>query len=275
MPKTFVKTPQLNSYLYDICYNLPEEKIRRLPIKYRRILFTERGTRGFCEKSTIDEKLHFFHLIGLTNSLTIFPETIKGKNQTKEFFKNYEEGKIAAAQKDSVVLNVYVSCDKQLSHLMGLMAMNLSGNGYRINLDYNKTAFHLKDWSKQLKTADGNTFDETIDSADLIVKTMLNTIDSSYRSDLLHEITQMDIRLLLFMYLNRSRYISKEYIWSFFITSATKGKVTSAIKRMHQDGFIQKHIDWKNLKYTIASKGENMVYEFMKRIIRLNNFDND
>lgn len=275
MPKTFVKTPQLNSYLYDLCYNLPTDVIKTLPIKYRRVLFTERATKGFCEKSTIDEKLHFFHLIGLTNSLTIFPETIKGKNQTKEFFKKYEENKLAGAQKDHAILNIYISTDKETSHLMGLMAMNLSAKGYKLNLDYNKTAFHLKEWSKQLKSADSNLLDETVASADLIAQTMLNTIDSADRSELLHEIGQLDIRMLLFMYLNRSRYISKEYIWSFFITSTTKGRVTTSIKRLHQDLFIQKHIDWKNLKYTITSKGENMVYEFMKRIIRLNNFEND
>lgn len=275
MPKTFVKTPLLNNYMYDLCYNLPTDIVKTLPIKYRRILFSQQSTKGFCEKSTIDEKLHFFHLIGLTNSLTIFPETIKGKNQTKEFFKKYEENKLAGAQKDHAILNIHVSTDKETSHLMGLMAMNLSAKGYRMNLDYNKTAFHLKGWNKRLITAEGTLFDETIESADLIVKTMLNTIDSIDRVELLHEIGQMDMKVLLFLYLNRSRYVSKEYIWSFFITATTKGKVTSSIKRVMQDGYIRKHIDWRNLKYTITSKGEDMVYSFIKRILKLNNFDND
>ena len=272
MSKYHVKTPLLNSYLYDLCFNLPNEVIKTLPIKYRRILFSEGRTRGFCENSSIDEKLYFFHLIGLTNSLTIFPETIKGKNQVKEFFKDYEEKRLASAQKNHAILNVYVSTDKETSHLMGLMAMTLSSAGYKINLDYNKTAFHLKKWNKRLQSAEGNLFDETIESADLVAKTMFNTIDSVERSDLLHEIGKTELRVLILMYLNRSIYLPMDYIWEFFISSTTKGKVVSAIKRLLHANFIQKHIEWQDLRYTITAKGINLVNDFMKRILKLNNF---
>lgn len=258
--------------MFDLCYNLPTEVVKTLPMKYRRILFSERATKGFCEKSTVDEKLLFFHYIGLTNSLTVFPETIKGKNQVKEFFKNIDEEKLGAAQKGQAVLNIYCSTDKETSHLMGMMASTISSKGYLINLDYNKTAYHLKGWDKKLNYSDAELFNETEDSAELIAKTILNTINSFDTSDLLHEVSGNHIRVLIFMFLRRSKYLSKELFFEYFITSMSKKKITGYIKQLLMNGFIQKHVDIKHPRYTINSKGINLVYDFMKRILKLNNF---
>lgn len=259
--------------MYDICYNLPTEVIKTLPMRYRRILHSERATKNLCERSTIDEKLHFFYHIGLTNSLTIFPEKIKGKNHVKEFFKKYDEEKLASVRKDHAVLNIYVSTDRETSHLMGLMGMTISDRGFVVNYDYNKTSYHLKGWSKKLTSTDINELNETVESADIVVKTMLNTANSLDTSDMLHGVSQTDLKMLLFLFLRRSRYTLIEKMWEYFMTSITKRKITSSLKRLLLSEYLQKHIDWRTPSYIISAKGINLVYEFVKRILKQNNFE--
>lgn len=273
MPKTYLKTPLLNEYMYDLCYNLPTDVIKTLPIRYRRILHSEKATKNLCIKSTIDEKLQFFYYIGLTNALTIFPETIKGKNQVKEFFKKYDEEKLASVKKDHAVLNIYVSTDRETSHLMGLMGMTISDKGFALNYDYNKTSYHLKGWGKKLESTEINELNDTVESADLVAKTMLNTANSLDLSDILHGVKSNDLKVLLFLFLRRGKYTIVEKIWEYFLTYTNKRVITSCIKRLLLNEYLQKHIDWRTPSYVLSAKGINLVYDFMKRILKQNNFD--
>jgi|SRR5690348_1811645 len=274
MPKIeIIRNPFLNAVMYDICYNLPEETRKGLSIYYRRILFSERKTKGFCENSSIDTKLKFFHAIGLNNSLTIFPDKSKSGAALKEILKKYDEQKLAAAQKEHAMLGVYVTTDKETSFLLGLMSQNINSKSFLLNLDFNKTAYHIKGWSKRLDNQPHNQLLESEENAVITAKTIFNALLNANATTTLFGVNQVDLQIILYFFTNRSSYISREAVWDKFEGYIQKKRTTMSLKRLMDNDYIKKHFDWKHLKYTITSKGIDLCFQYIKLILKQNNFE--
>jgi hypothetical protein len=274
MPKIeIIRNPFLNAVMYDVCYNLPDEVKKGLSIYYRRILFSERKTKGFCENSSIDTKLKFFNAIGLSNALTIFPDKSKSGAALKEILKKYEQQKLAAAQKEHAMLGVYVTTDKETSFLLGLMGQNINSKSFLLNLDYNKTAYHIKGWDKKLNTQPHNQLLDAVENASVVANTIFNAFLGMDATITLYGINQIDLQLVLYFFTKKDNYVSRETVWDKFEGYIQKKRTTMSLKRLLDNEFIKKHFDWQNLKYTITSKGIDLIHQYMKRVLKQNNFE--
>lgn len=272
MPKMeIIRNPFLNSVMYDLCYNLPDEIKKGLSIYYRRILFSERKTRGFCENSSIDTKLKFFHAIGMSNALTIFPDKTKSGVALKEILKKYEQQRIAAAQKEHAMLGVYVTTDKETSYLLGLMGQNINSKSFLLNLDYNKTGYHIKQWDKKLNSQPHNQLLEATENAGIVANTIFNAFLGMDAVITLFGINQVDLQIVLYFFTQKEKYLSKEMVWDKFEGYVQKKRTTMSLKRLLENEYLRKNFDLS--KYTITSKGIDLIHAYMKRILKVNNFE--
>lgn len=272
MAKFVINNPYLAGVTYDICYNLPTDKIRTLSFKYRRMFASSVKTKNFCERASMDERIHFFNEIGLSCGFTVFPDKIKSGVALKEIFKKYEDERLLAAQKDHAQFGIYVTTDKTTAFLMGLMSQTINNEIYLRTLDFNKVGHNIKGWSKRLDTLGQKEVLEVADNADLVAKTMLNTMVTLDVSSILFEANPISIKTLLLFYLKRQSYVSRESVYDFFGGYQAKQKTTSGIKKLILNEYIKSHLDWKLCQYTITSKGINLVNDFINRIIKQNNF---
>lgn len=256
--------------MYDICFNLPEEVKRKLPLIYIKILSSPIRTKNFCEFSSIDAKLRFFHAIGLKNSLAVYPTKVKTANGVKDLLATYDEEKLAAASKGSASLGIFVTTDKQTAFMINLMAQTVHSDSYALNLDYNKVGYHIKKWSKRIDTGSQKDLEDCQESAKVIANIMLETSKCMNTSELLFELKSIDITVLMFFYEKMHVYLHRDNVILKFDIHFQRRMIVNSVKRLHSEEFITKHPT--DTKYTIGGKGIDLVNRFLNRVIKANNF---
>jgi hypothetical protein len=215
----------------------------------------------------------FFSLLGMRFGLSIFPNNILNGVSTKEFVKNYDKGQSYEAIKKQILLDVYVTSDKEIIHQYGLMAQVSNNSSVLRLLDFNKIGNIIKDWDKRLNTPEQNELLEIVNDSDLLVRTIHNALVSANLSEVLFECTDLDIQVLLFLYLNRHRFVVRQEIQKQFTTYTTASKVSTSLKRLLEEEMVKKHIDMeKDLKFTITGRGISKVQDYLNYVLKANNF---
>lgn len=268
-----IKLPILNAYCYDLCYNMPDEIRKQLPMKFRKMLLSERMTKNFCERASIDDRINFFALVGQKFSLSMFPNEALNGTSTKEFLKKYDSGENYEAQKKQSALKVYVVSDKEIIHQYGLMSQITNQASTLRVLDFNKIGNITRDWDKRLNTPEQHELLNIVADSDILVKTIHNAIISSELADVLFEITGLDMQVLMFLYINRTKFIVRQVIQKQFTGYTTASKVTTSLKRLLEGEFIKKHPSTeRDLKFTINGRGISKVQDYFNYVLKANNF---
>lgn len=270
--KIVIKNVFLNAITYHYCYNLPLESVKKLSIKYRRMLASEAKTKVWCERSSMDEKIAFFNAIGLHTGISIFPDKIKSGVSLKEILTKYENEKMAAAQSEQANLGCYVTTDRDSAFLLGLMGMTINHQSYIKALDYTKTSYRVKNWSKVLNSPGQEEMLDVVEGAKVVANTVLNAGLVFDAITQLFEVNSNEMKILLMMYQRRQSYILREDIAGHFVGHITKARVLRAMKKLLLNGYVDKHQDWKSYQYVISTSGINMVSEFLNKIVKSNQF---
>jgi hypothetical protein len=242
--KLLVRNPAFSEFIYDILYNLTYEQKKKLSKPFLYVAKSEIKSKNFAEFSTIDEKLRFLSELGYENSLIIFQDKLQNINNLKEILLKYNKNKASSATQDVAAMKLFACSDKQVKWLLSMMSDSISHKSYFLN----------------------------IDNADLTIKLILNASTSLGYVDSLIGLNAYQIKILLYLYGYRHTYIDKTRIWDYFAGDMTKGKVTSALKRLFLNDYISKHIDWRTRKYSITGLGIESVNRYVKRILDQTNF---
>lgn len=270
--KIVIKNPFLNAVTYHYCYNMPTETLKTLGIKYRRMLSSQARTKAWCEKSSIDEKLHFFNAIGLNCGLTVFPDKVKSGASLKEILRKYDEEKRAAAQKDQANLGFYVTTDRDTAYLLGNMSMTINHQSYIRALDYNKTGYSIKNWSKVLDSPGQAQTLEVLENTKVVSDTILQAGLAFGVVTQLFEVNECQLKILMFMYQRRQSYVFRDDIVAYFYGYESKTRMARAIKKLILSDYLEKHQDWQTYQYRISSKGIVVVSEFVNRVLKQSQF---
>lgn len=270
--KLTVKNPFLQAITYHYCFNLPDETIRSLPIKYRRMLASKNKTRTFCEKATMDERIVFFYYIGLNFGITIFPDKAKSTVALKEIIRKYEDQKLAAAQNQQAAIGCYVSTDKEIAFIMGCMGHSINSESYIRALDFNKLGYSLREWDKKLTSPDQLEMEEVVNNNKIVANTLLNTGLVFGQSTALFGLNETELKILFYMFIRRHAYIKRTQIKEELVGYITQIRLDRAIKKLLLNDYLKKHFDWQTYQCTITTQGINVVTEFINRIVKANTF---
>lgn len=267
-----IKNPFLNALTYDFCYNMPTEKVKELPMKYRRMLASEARTKNFCERASLDDRIMFFVAAGISFGLSFFIDNVTTGVSLKKVLKDYAEEKLSAAQSKQTKMGVYVTTDKETMFLMGLMSSTVNNDTYLKTLDFNKTGYNIKNWSKELDTDGQKELLELTTNATFIAKMMLNNILTLNASKELFKLNPIEISILLAYYQRRHVYLDHKFLIEIFYGYIAKAKVTRGNAKLVLNGYIKKHIDWRKPQAIITAKGIGVVNDYMSTVLKQNEF---
>lgn len=269
--KLLVRNPSLNEFIYTIFYSLTADQKKKLSKPFLFVANSERRAKNFSEFSTLDEKVRLLSELGFENAIVFFQDKINSINGLKVILEKYEKNKVASAAKDIADIKVFVSSDKQVKHLLTMMADTISHKSYFLNLEYNRVGYHIKGWKSKRDTPDSIQLNETIENLDLVVNTILNSCNALSFVDSIAGVNQYQMKVLLYLYPYRHTFVIKQKIWDFFAGDFTKGKCTSALKGLFGNGFIRKPANL-SLEYTISASGIEAVNSFINRILKQTNY---
>ena len=264
--------PYLSAFFFDLVYGLPPDEVRKLPIKYRRILTSEAKTKHWCEKSGYNEKMYFCTLLGLNCGLTIMPDKDKIGMSIKRIWEKFEEDRKAAAQSEQVKLKFYVTTSKETAFFMGLCGQTLNGDTYIKSLDYNKTGFAINEWRKRLDTPVQTEMLEISEHANTIAQTIISSGMTFDAIRTLFGINDVEAKVLLFVYKSRNRYVPRDEVGAYFSGYIGTVKINNAWKRLQLNEYILKHPDWRKNQCTISPSGILIANEIISRILKQNAF---
>lgn len=269
MPNKFlVRNGALSEFVYDLLYNISDEQRKKLSKPFSLLCKSDTKARNFAEFSTLDEKVRLFNELGMDNALVFFQDKIKSVNRLKEILLKYEENKQAGAAKEIVALKVFVSSDKNVTWLLGLMADTIHHKSYFLNQQFNKIGYHIKEWSKKKEIAGSIELNEAVENSDLLVSLFLNSLENSGYAESYFGVRELDLKILMYLYGYRHTHIEKDRMRDFFgVGVRSKGKVTTSVKRLFNAGHIKKHTDYSVPKYTISSSGIKIVNQFVDKIL--------
>lgn len=270
--KVVIRNVYLNAICFHYCYNLPTEVLKGLSIKYRRMLASQAKCKAWCETSSMDEKMQFFNAIGLNNAITIFPDKIKSGVSLKEILQKYENEKLAAAQKEQANLGCYVVTDRDTAFLLNSMSMSINHESFIRALDFNKTGYSIKNWSKTLDSPIQTETLVMLENKKLIGSTILNAGLCFDVVTQLFGLNQYHVKILLFLYQRRQAYIFRDDIIAYFDGYISRTRMTRALKKLILNEYLDKHQQWQTYQYRISVKGITVVNEFINRIIKQNQF---
>lgn len=237
------------------------------------MLLSEVKTKNFCERASLDERVNFLSLLGMRFGLSFFPSSLLNGVSTKEFIKNYDKGQSYEAIKKQILLGVYVTSDKEIIHQYGLMSQSVNQESTVRLLDFNKIGNVVRNWDKRLNTIEQNELLDVVEDSDILIKTIHNAIISVELSNVLFGLTGLDVQILMFLYINRSKFLVKQVIQKQFTNYTTASKVTTSLKRLLDAEYVKKHISTeRDLKITINGRGISKVQDYLNYVLKANNF---
>jgi hypothetical protein len=264
--------PYLSAFFFDLVYNLPPDEVKKLPIKYRRILTSEAKTKHWCEKSGYNEKMYFCTLLGLNCAFTILPDRDKIGMSIKRIWEKFEEDRKAAAQSEQVKLKFYVTTSKETAFFMGMCGQTLNGDTYIKSLDYNKTGYALNGWRKRLDTPVQSEVLQVSEHANTIADTIINAGITFDAIRTLFGINDVEAKVLLYTYKFRNKYIGRDEVLAHFDGYIGTVKINNAWKRLHLNEYLSKHPDWRKNAGTISPSGILIANDIINRILKSNQF---
>lgn len=270
--KVLIRNPALNEWVWNILYNITPEQKKKLSTTFLTILKSSVKAKSFAEFSTIDEKIRLFSELGYDNALVFFEDKAKSVNGLKVVLEKFEKDRQAAASREISQLKIFVSSDKQVKWLLGIMADTIHHKSYFLNLELERVGHHLKSWKAQRVAPSTKQLSDALENSDLIAKTLLNGLLVSDLSQAFLSMKPLDLKILLFMYGQRHTYIEKEKVWDHLVGTTSKARTTASMKRLFAASYLAKHVDLSLGRYSITAKGIESVNMYMERVLKLNSF---
>ncbi len=269
-----LKPTQYNTSLAQFTYTVAREapiSLRRfLPEKLYRAISDEKKAMKFASKSSLEEKREFFAYLGI-QSFLIFADMKQGNvNDFRQLFKQFDpvEEKAASSIKKLGDSNIYVSSSKEFCYQLSYLAQLIDTAAYARSMELMRTSYHVKGLDNKLNSPEHKEALDEKETATALVRYMYGVL---WATDMCQEVTGVDaatIRVLMYFYLNRQIYLTKEKIIASFAGSMSNRQVTLSVRTLLNSMQIQKHSVAANKSYTITGRGILVVNQFRDKVIK-------
>lgn len=262
--------PIFNDFIYTILYNATAEDKQGLSGRYLTALKDSKQAARFIETATREEKEYLLAHFGFQFLYVICPEKIAA-TKLKDFIKEQQEKGYSVA--DLRKEGFYVHTDREVIHLLGLAAKAIHNPNYYLNLEINRQGYHVKKWSRQSLVKEDQATKEVMDNDNVLMRTLLSSsITMNYQPGVTG-ISETELQILLYLYINRQKYISIEDLNNLF--AGYKGRYkesnfTSSIRSLVSEQLVQRNSVEKN-QITITGIGIKKCIEYRNAVLTNNN----
>jgi hypothetical protein len=268
-PKYKIDNTAFNEFLYSILYNAAFDAKKIVPTRYYHLLRSERQAKKFISKANTDEARALLSYLGVEHFMVFVAKDRANFKDLKGILEKFKDDRKLESLQDIIDLKLFVTSDKELITLLGLVSQTIHHKAYSMKLELTRTGYHIRDWSKRLHQ-EGST--EIIENCRLLAKTLLSCSLTLHKTDFLFGLRPLHIELLLYLYPTQNRYTTTKQIFSFFAGPYNKMKIAAAIKNLVKSQHLQKSAIAKRDEYTITALGIRVVNDYMDTVLHGNNF---
>jgi hypothetical protein len=255
--------PILNDFVYSLLYGASYEEKRGLKGKYLRAAMSGDTAKRFCTSSSREEKEYLLSHFGVQFFYVIAKKGVTVKRM-EEIFANFKIGKKAAAMKEMAEAGIYVSSDKELAQMLGVMAQSIHHHSFFLNLEFLRQGYHIQKWKRHATNGKDMQVREAQESAKVLATTMLNACVTIDYVDGLIGITPTAMKILLYLYSLSHTYIEDNVLYSRFAGAFNKTKYRYAIKALIKGDMIIQQGPKIRREITITAAGIKHVNNFME-----------
>jgi len=261
--KSSLNISLLNEFVYTILFNASSEDKKGLHGKYLAACENEKTAKKFLETATREEKEYLMSQFGYQFYYLISP--YKPSNTSLRDVVETNGYKITDIKKGGF----YIHSDKEIMHLVGLTCKSVHTPSYAMNLEMLRQSYHVKKWARTFLKDESS---EIAEADSVLMRTLLSaTITMNYQAGLTG-LSDIQIQILLYLYINRNKEKSFSDIENMF--SGYKGRYTpsgfkSAINSLILNQFVQRSVVDKSL--TITSLGIKKCQEYRDAVLVNNN----
>jgi hypothetical protein len=262
--KVILHDPILSEYVYDFIHLCSEENKKKLNAAQLRAIKNPKSVKRFAVKSTMDEKLAMLSKLGASFALMIFPTGLFSKKSIKDLFTKYNHEKIKDRVDAILQDKVMAITDRQITLISQLMANTAHSDSYLLSRDFHKIGQHILNWEEPENALTEASL-ENLEYLNVISKVIFNSIMGSKHLTVNKVNNDLDINILLHLLLKRNRYVAKSEIDTIFRPYYKIATITSAVKRLMENVYIDSNPSSKTREYIITSLGIEEAMSFIKK----------
>lgn len=260
--------PAFNEYVYSILYNASFETKQIIPPKYLKFIKYERHAKKFARTASHEEVRVLLSYLGVEHFDVFIARDKATLNDLNTILEKFKEKKKVSSLQDIINLKLFVTSDKELITLMGLVSQTIHHRAYTMNLELTRTGYHVRNWGKHLDQAASTEIQE---NSNILAKTLLSSSITLEKTDFLFRLSRLEMQMLLYLYPHRNTYILLPQLSEYFMGLVTKPKLTVCIKNLVSSKHLQKSA-LEQKAYTISALGIRVVNDYMEAVLHNNSF---
>lgn len=259
-----VSDPNMNEYVFHCIVSAPPRLINKLPEDLFHHTKSIVKIRTFAQKASLEKKLEMLSHLGGAFSLMLHPPNYLTKIRMDKALLEYNAGKRLDTVNEMIKDKVFVITDKDVMAVHAIMSQNCHSETYMLNRDYALIAEDLVNTRYNNRDSEVKSL---MEDYKLTVKMILTTLLNQE-----HNMGQIgykprEILVLLYLFINKSKYVDEQEIIKYFTTYIGKVSVRSALGLLQNSLHVQRMPGkwW----FSITGLGVQLVSSYVNRIATL------
>lgn len=264
-----LQDPGLSEFVYTVATIVPLSAKRHLPEKFYKKTRTESQCRKFARTATDAQKLEYLSYLGYRSITLLSNHDTIWNPELQKVLKKYEDEKKSTILAEILNETIYLVSDKKLFNMLSGHADFIDTPLYKMHMEMIRSAKGAVGWEKKLENNDVVSKKE--EALMSYLKVLYSGIEDILMCDRYIEISPIEFKALLFMFLHKNKYVTYEAVQTELHGLAPIKETRPILRELLQGLYIQQHFDIRKQEYTITSKGIKAVMDFCERsIIKLN-----
>lgn len=259
-----IQDPTFNEFLFHVIMSATTKQKSRLPYDLIRWTYAPGEAKNFCEKAPLEQRLEMLARLGIQWKVWLAPPDGMKKSTLTETLEQYKDEQRLQSINGMISEKQFVFGDRDVMTVLSMMAQNCHSETYRINREYSKLAATIVDASTK-GPSEAHVFKKVLEDYRLLLKFVLNILQSQDFVDGLSAFERDEIMVLVFLFGHRNAYIDIKTISKQFNAHFTAGKIRSTIGGLIRAGHVDKFPG--KSRYTITSAGVQTIANFLGRAI--------
>lgn len=260
--------PFFNEFIFHCIMTAPHDLKNKLPLELLRVTTTPEKAKGFAERASLEKKMEMYSRLGGAVSITFHPPDYLSKEKLHEILDGYLNDPDYRDKQTTEMINanVFVITDREIMAIHSLMAMNCHSETYSLNRDYAIIAAQVTSEKKfNNKLTDIEHIKSVMEDHKLLCKFMLYNLLHQNFADSLAGYNVRELMILIYLFLNRNKYVQMEQVQKFFQNTYSDNIVARTCYRLCESGHINQFTHtWK---YTISGTGIQVIAGYVNRIL--------
>lgn len=260
-----LQDPGLAEFVYTIISTSSLAELRQLPEKFFSKTRTEKAAKRFSVYASEDQKVEFLNYLGYKRVLIVSNISSVWNQNMKSVLDKFEEKQKTRNLDDIFNDGLYVTSDKETVLSLTQLGSYINTKVYRQQMELMRSTNGKPTWSAKLDNPRADEFEDIQKGIQFMAEILYSGIDDLVLSELYFDLQPLELKILLFYFLNKKKYVSHDSVAMELRVFAAKASARSIIRKLLEGLYVQAHFDVKKKECTITARGMRTILSFLER----------